>query len=78
MSIPNYQIAATIERPRPGAKLDLRHDIPVPEPKAGEVLIKLECTGFWYLFIGLILDGRTVANKRIVTRIYTTLMENYP
>ncbi|KNG89869.1 alcohol dehydrogenase [Aspergillus nomiae NRRL 13137] len=46
MSIPKYQTAATIERPRPGAKLDLRHDIPVPEPKAGEVLIKLECTGF--------------------------------
>lgn len=50
MSIPKYQTAATIERPRPGAKLDLRHDIPVPEPKAGEVLVKLECTGFWYLF----------------------------
>lgn len=48
MSIPKYQTAATIERPHPGAKLDLRHDIPVPEPKAGEVLIKLECTGFWY------------------------------
>ncbi|RAQ51263.1 alcohol dehydrogenase [Aspergillus flavus] len=46
MSIPKYQTAATIERPLPGAKLDLRHDIPVPEPKAGEVLIKLECTGF--------------------------------
>ncbi|KJK60884.1 Cinnamyl alcohol dehydrogenases CAD [Aspergillus parasiticus SU-1] len=46
MSIPKYQTAATIEHPRPGAKLDLRHDIPVPEPKAGEVLIKLECTGF--------------------------------
>jgi hypothetical protein len=47
MSLPNYQTAACIDKPGPGARLDLRHDIPVPVPKAGEVLIKLEWTGFW-------------------------------
>ncbi|KAE8389644.1 chaperonin 10-like protein [Aspergillus alliaceus] len=46
MSVPKYQTAACIDRPRPGARLNICHDIPVPKPKAGEVLIKLECTGF--------------------------------
>ncbi|KAF7592138.1 hypothetical protein BBP40_000625 [Aspergillus hancockii] len=46
MSLPKYQTAACIDKPRPGARLDLRHDIPVPVPKAREVLVKLEWTGF--------------------------------
>ncbi|OJK01364.1 hypothetical protein ASPACDRAFT_77136 [Aspergillus aculeatus ATCC 16872] len=45
-SIPQVQTAAWIENPRPHAQLELRHDVPVPEPADGEVLIKLECTGF--------------------------------
>ncbi|PYI20504.1 hypothetical protein BO99DRAFT_421639 [Aspergillus violaceofuscus CBS 115571] len=40
------QTAAWIENPRPHAQLELRHDVPVPEPGGGEVLVKLECTGF--------------------------------
>ncbi|PYH85639.1 hypothetical protein BO82DRAFT_380736 [Aspergillus uvarum CBS 121591] len=44
--IPRTQTAAWIENPRPHAQLELRHDVPVPEPVGGEVLVKLECTGF--------------------------------
>ncbi|KAI2825025.1 hypothetical protein CBS147343_9883 [Aspergillus niger] len=45
-SIPTRQTAACIDNPSPGATLTLRHDIPVPTPGAGEVLVKLEYTGF--------------------------------
>ena len=48
MEIPKYQTAACIDHPRPGAQLEIRHDVPVPEPGSGEVLIKMEWTGFWY------------------------------
>ncbi|PYI36868.1 alcohol dehydrogenase [Aspergillus indologenus CBS 114.80] len=44
--IPKTQTAAWIENPRPHAHLELRHEVPVPEPGGGEVLVKLECTGF--------------------------------
>lgn len=52
MQIPKYQTAACIDNPHPTAKLDIRHDVPVPEPGAGEVLVKLEWTGFWSVFCG--------------------------
>ncbi|CAK41953.1 uncharacterized protein An14g02160 [Aspergillus niger] len=45
-SIPTHQTAACIDNPSPGATLTIRHDIPVPTPGAGEVLVKLEYTGF--------------------------------
>lgn len=47
MQIPKYQTAACIDNPHLTAKLDIRHDVPVPEPRAGQVLVKLEWTGFW-------------------------------
>ncbi|OJJ88667.1 zinc-dependent alcohol dehydrogenase [Aspergillus glaucus CBS 516.65] len=46
MEIPKYQTAACIDKPRPGAQLEIRHDVPVPEPGFGEVLVKMEWTGF--------------------------------
>ncbi|KIW83635.1 hypothetical protein Z517_02881 [Fonsecaea pedrosoi CBS 271.37] len=45
-TIPTTQIAAWLEKPQPGARLQLRNDIEVPSPKEGEVLVKLEYTGF--------------------------------
>ncbi|GLB21863.1 hypothetical protein AtubIFM61612_002413 [Aspergillus tubingensis] len=45
-SIPTHQTAACVDNPSPGATLTIRHDIPVPVPGAGEVLVKLEYTGF--------------------------------
>lgn len=42
----NTQTAAWLEQPRHGATLTLRNDIPIPEPSGGEVLVKLECSGF--------------------------------
>lgn len=45
-SDPPLQIAAWLSQPHQGAALVLRHDIPVPEPGDGEVLIKLEFSGF--------------------------------
>lgn len=47
MAIPQTQTVAWLEKPKPGATLDIRHDFPVPAPGVGEVLIKLEYTGFW-------------------------------
>ncbi|OAP63486.1 hypothetical protein AYL99_02713 [Fonsecaea erecta] len=44
--IPKTQIAAWLEKPQPGAQLQIRNDIEVPSPKEGEVLVKLEYTGF--------------------------------
>lgn len=40
------QVAAWLEKPCPGARLQIRDDISIPTPGDGEVLIKLECTGF--------------------------------
>ena len=42
-----YQTAAWLEKPAPGARLLIRNDIEIPSPAAGEVLVKLECTGVW-------------------------------
>lgn len=47
MAIPEYQTAACIDNPGPQGKLEIRHDVPVPEPGDGDVLVKLEWTGFW-------------------------------
>jgi propanol-preferring alcohol dehydrogenase len=41
------QIAAWLEKPQHGARLLIRSDIEVPSPGEGEVLVKLEYTGFW-------------------------------
>ncbi|KIX01784.1 uncharacterized protein Z518_09511 [Rhinocladiella mackenziei CBS 650.93] len=40
------QIAAWLEKPQHGARLQIRKDIEIPSPGDGEVLVKLECTGF--------------------------------
>ncbi|KAJ9615638.1 hypothetical protein H2200_001713 [Cladophialophora chaetospira] len=45
-SIPNTQTAAWLETPQPGARFQIRSDIDVPIPRDGEVLIKLDYTGF--------------------------------
>jgi propanol-preferring alcohol dehydrogenase len=42
------QTAAWLDAPKHGATLRIRHDIPIPEPTEGQVLVKLEVTGFWY------------------------------
>lgn len=41
------QIAAWVDVPGPEAHVRIRNDVPIPEPAAGEVLVKLECTGVW-------------------------------
>ncbi|KAL1962446.1 hypothetical protein VTN77DRAFT_9647 [Rasamsonia byssochlamydoides] len=46
MAIPKTQTVAWLKKHKPGATLEIRHDVPVPTPGAGEVLIKLEYTGF--------------------------------
>jgi NADPH:quinone reductase-like Zn-dependent oxidoreductase len=46
-SIPTTQTAAWLEKPQPGARFQIRNDIEVPTPGEGDVLVKLEYTGFW-------------------------------
>ena len=41
------QTAAWLEAPKPGARLVIRHDVEIPTPSDGEILVKLEYTGFW-------------------------------
>ncbi|RFU33838.1 hypothetical protein B7463_g2511, partial [Scytalidium lignicola] len=45
MAIPTQQIGAWVEKPGPDARITLKNDLPVPSPAAGQVLIKVECTG---------------------------------
>jgi hypothetical protein len=46
MLLTDTQTAAWLDHPHHGASLTLRNDIPIPEPSEGEVLVKLECSGF--------------------------------
>lgn len=46
MLLTNTQTAAWLDHPHLGATLTLRNDILIPEPSEGEVLVKLECSGF--------------------------------
>ncbi|KKO97348.1 hypothetical protein THAR02_10553 [Trichoderma harzianum] len=46
MLLTNTQTAAWLDHPHHGATLTLRNDILIPEPSEGEVLVKLECSGF--------------------------------
>jgi propanol-preferring alcohol dehydrogenase len=45
MAITKVQTAAWIDKPGPDTKPYLKHDIPVPTPGSGEVLVKVEYTG---------------------------------
>lgn len=45
MAIPKVQSVAWIDKPEPDCKPYLKHDVPVPVPGTGEVLVKLEYTG---------------------------------
>lgn len=46
-AIPQTQTVAWVDTPQAGAQLRIRHDVPVPSIGQGEVLVKLEYTGFW-------------------------------
>lgn len=46
MLLTNTQTVAWLDHPHHGATLTLRNDIPIPEPSEGEILVKLECSGF--------------------------------
>ena len=41
------QLGAWLDKPGPNARVEIRSDLPIPEPGPGEVLIHLECTGVW-------------------------------
>ena len=45
-SEPKTQIGAWLEKPQPGARLVIRKDLEIPSPHEGEVLVKLDYTGF--------------------------------
>ncbi|TFB02632.1 Alcohol dehydrogenase [Trichoderma ghanense] len=46
--IPSIQSAALIKDPGPNARIESRHDYPVPQPGKNEVLLKMECSGICY------------------------------
>ncbi len=46
-TIPETQVAAWVDKPGPDSRLEIKSDIQVPQPKDGEVLVKLECSGVW-------------------------------
>lgn len=45
MATPKVQTAAWVDNPGPDCKPYLKHDIPVPTPGHGEILVKLDYTG---------------------------------
>ncbi|KAL3462389.1 chaperonin 10-like protein [Aspergillus heterothallicus] len=45
IAIPKLQQAAKVVDPGANYKITIHHDVPVPEPVANEVLVKLTCTG---------------------------------
>src|SRR5262249_25855937 len=47
-SEPTTQVAAWLEKPQHGARLVIRKDIEIPSPGDGEVLVKLDFTGFFH------------------------------
>lgn len=47
--LPRIQQAFIVQNPGPNHTIVLRDDVPVPEPGPGEILLKLECTGLWYI-----------------------------
>lgn len=51
MDLPTYQKATWVDTPGPSAEVYLRHDVNVPVPEEGEVLVKLEFTGVWYVLM---------------------------
>ncbi|KAJ4862565.1 zinc-binding dehydrogenase domain-containing protein [Trichoderma breve] len=46
--IPSVQTAALIKNPGSNARIEIRHDYPVPQPGKNEVLLKMECSGICY------------------------------
>lgn len=44
------QTGAWVDQLGPEARVVLRHDLPIPVPGPGEVLVKLECSGVWCAF----------------------------
>lgn len=64
-STPQYQTAAWIDRPGPATKPSLRHDISIPTPGPGEVLVKVEYSGVCHSDVHAIL-GET---KRMAVHI---------
>ncbi|KKO99401.1 hypothetical protein THAR02_08482 [Trichoderma harzianum] len=48
VQIPSVQTAALIKNPGPNARIEIRHDYPVPQPGKNEVLLKMECSGICY------------------------------
>jgi propanol-preferring alcohol dehydrogenase len=47
MAIPQLQQAAVVENPGDSFTVVLRDNVPVGDPGADEILIKLNCTGIW-------------------------------
>lgn len=46
--VPKTQTVVVIGNPGEDAKVNFKHDHPVPQPKENEVLVKMECCGLWY------------------------------
>jgi len=47
VDVPHTQKAFVVQNPGENYTIVLQDNIPVPEPRPGEILIKLECTGLW-------------------------------
>jgi hypothetical protein len=53
--IPTTQTAAVLRNPGMSAELVIRHDESVASPGSHEILVKLQCTGIWYVNSKLVL-----------------------
>lgn len=48
MNLPEQQLGAWVEAPGKDARIELRQ-IEIPKPGPGEVLVKIEVSGVWYV-----------------------------
>ncbi len=47
--IPKLQTVALLRDVGPNARIEIRHDYPVTLPGRNEVLLKMECSGIWWV-----------------------------
>jgi propanol-preferring alcohol dehydrogenase len=67
-AIPTTQTAAIIQNPGSNAHVVIKHDIPVPEPHEGEVLVKMECCGLW---CATVIERTSILQDVLLTTTYS-------
>jgi hypothetical protein len=74
---PILQTGAWLDSPKPNATLKIRKDLPIASPGPKEVLVKLICTGVWYVLL-MFTEWQTISHTCIVTLMSIAYTEKLP